>query len=308
MSDIQRLIEKIQASFALRVEGDGLYETPLDKLYLYQNGRFQSEVRQLYQAHIHLCVKGNYDILVNEQTFRLSPGCVVVCLAATPMQFTALSVDNGSDPYQGVILLIDWARLSRMANRIDAFHSEADVSYEPPNPCYLYEPELNNLLTCHRIAEQLDDPMGASILCDLLLDEIYFIILSGEHGNQLREQLRQHSSLRKIAQLIEYINENVTKNLSVDTLAEMLNMSTSTFHKKFKGVMKTSPHQYIKELKLSHAKSLLEEGLLVKTVSKMIGYASTTQFSREFKRQFGCAPSLISTPLESPTTEVLKPE
>lgn len=298
MLDIERLIKKVQSIFVEQVKEDGLHPTPLDEIYVYQESRLQSEVRQIYQAHIHLCIQGSCDIVINEQTFRVSPGCAMVCLVATPMQFTALSVNDDLEPYQGVILVIDWARLSRMANRIDAFQPAPPTSTHSSNACFLYEPDLNTLITCYRIAEQFDNPMGVSILGDLLLDEIYFTILSGEHGYLLRNLLRRHCSVQKIAQLVEYINENVASNLSVDALAEMINMSPSTFHKKFKSVMKTSPHQYIKEVKLSHAKGLLEQGLLVKTVSQKIGYASTTQFSREFKRQFGYAPSLAVAPAD----------
>jgi len=69
-------------------------------------------------------------------------------------------------------------------------------------------------------------------------------------------------------------------------------MSSSRFHKKFKEVMHLSPLQYAKSIKLNRAKTYLMDGKSVTEASDLVGYNNLGQFSREYKRHFGHAPSV----------------
>ena len=55
--------------------------------------------------------------------------------------------------------------------------------------------------------------------------------------------------------------------------------------------MHLSPLQYAKSVKLLEAQKLLRAGKNVSEASYLAGYNGSTQFSREYKRQFGYAPS-----------------
>jgi AraC-like DNA-binding protein len=69
-------------------------------------------------------------------------------------------------------------------------------------------------------------------------------------------------------------------------------MSASAFHKHFKSITSTTPLQYQKELRLLEARHLLRAGAAsVTTAALDVGYASPSQFSREYARKFGVAPS-----------------
>ena len=68
-------------------------------------------------------------------------------------------------------------------------------------------------------------------------------------------------------------------------------MSIAAFHHNFKLVTGSSPLQYLKRIRLDRAKRLLiHEGYNSSTAAKAVGYESASQFSREFKRQFGVPP------------------
>ena len=74
---------------------------------------------------------------------------------------------------------------------------------------------------------------------------------------------------------------------AIETLASCANMSASTFHEHFKRSTLLSPVQYLKRLRLLRAQQLLVgEGLGVAQVAHRVGYQSTSQFSREYKRYF----------------------
>ena len=69
-------------------------------------------------------------------------------------------------------------------------------------------------------------------------------------------------------------------------------MSTSALHHTFKSVTTLSPMQYLKKVRLHRARSLMfTEGLGASDASYRVGYNSPSQFSREFRRMFGHAPS-----------------
>ena len=82
--------------------------------------------------------------------------------------------------------------------------------------------------------------------------------------------------------------------MSVDELSYLVNMSPSAFHRAFNEVTASSPIQYIKKIRLNRARELMvDEKLRVSEAAVQVGYESSTQFSREFKRYYGSSPSSI---------------
>ncbi len=103
--------------------------------------------------------------------------------------------------------------------------------------------------------------------------------------------LQRHGQIHEILRTVEYLHQNLDKNMSIDDLADFVNMSSSGFHKKFKEVMHLSPLQFAKSIKLNKAQSYIMEGKNVSEAGFMVGYNSSAQFSREYKRFFGMSPS-----------------
>ena len=68
-------------------------------------------------------------------------------------------------------------------------------------------------------------------------------------------------------------------------------MSQTAFYLNFKEVMQVPPLQYAKSVKLFEAQRLLKEGRRVSEAGYSVGYNNLGQFSREYKRHFGYAPS-----------------
>jgi len=68
-------------------------------------------------------------------------------------------------------------------------------------------------------------------------------------------------------------------------------MSSSALHNHFKAVAAMSPIQYQKRLRLQEARRLLMSGATsAEAVAYQVGYASASQFSREYARLFGQPP------------------
>ena len=98
-------------------------------------------------------------------------------------------------------------------------------------------------------------------------------------------------------QFLEQINDSIIKNLEdsdldVEKLARLMNISKPTLYRKIKSLSDLSPNDLINVTRLKKAAELLAEGKYkIYEVSNMVGYASQTNFGRNFLRQFGMTPS-----------------
>ncbi|RYY37490.1 MAG: response regulator transcription factor [Sphingobacteriaceae bacterium] len=96
---------------------------------------------------------------------------------------------------------------------------------------------------------------------------------------------------------LEKLNEMILKNLdnkelSVEHLADMMNMSRPTLYRKIKSISDMTPNELINLARLKKAAELLTEGdLKIYEISDLVGYSSQTHFGRNFLRQFGMSPS-----------------
>ena len=99
------------------------------------------------------------------------------------------------------------------------------------------------------------------------------------------------SQPQQIAIAIGWLRNHFCEAFRIDDLARQAGMSTSSFHQWFREITGMSPLQYQKQLRLQEARSILRnERKDVGTVSRWAGYASSSQFSREYSRLFGTPP------------------
>jgi AraC-like DNA-binding protein len=196
-------------------------------------------------------------------------------------------------PFLAAGFAIDLGRMADVLLRIDRIDGAAakPVSTDPSG---IFSIPLNdNLLDPFiRLFESLSDPKDAVFLGEFIVDEIYFRLLSDERGGELRYLLQQRGEIQRISKAVEYIHQNLDKPVSVEGLAEMVHMGQTSFYENFKNVMHLSPLQYAKSVKLDKAQVLIKEGKKANEAGYLVGYNSPAQFSREYKRHFGYAPSL----------------
>jgi transcriptional regulator GlxA family with amidase domain len=73
-------------------------------------------------------------------------------------------------------------------------------------------------------------------------------------------------------------------------------MSVTSFHRRFKQATGTSPANYRKTIRLHEAgRQLAARTDSVSNIAAAVGYISPSQFSRDYKRAFGSAPSQDAT-------------
>jgi AraC-like DNA-binding protein len=88
------------------------------------------------------------------------------------------------------------------------------------------------------------------------------------------------------------IQHNLYANLSLDELATLCHLSTSSFKRRFKATFDESPKKYIAKKKLERAAEMLKSaGSRVSDVAYDVGFDSLSTFNRNFVNHFGRSPS-----------------
>ncbi|MER7978457.1 AraC family transcriptional regulator [Streptomyces sp. NPDC095817] len=142
-----------------------------------------------------------------------------------------------------------------------------------------------------RLVRLLDRPADLPILAPMIEREILWRLVTGEQGALVRQIGLADSRLRHISRAVRWIREHHAQTLRVEDLARLAGMSASPFHRHFRAVTAMTPIQFQKRIRLQEARlRLMSSTDDVAGVGFAVGYDSASQFSREYRRQFGSPP------------------
>ncbi|MEM7208623.1 MAG: AraC family transcriptional regulator [Pseudomonadota bacterium] len=292
MSEQSKTLAKIAADVEAQLPGDGLFNTALEHVMLYRESNATRDDHQIYEPVLIFSVQGKKRVEINGQRFAYAPGQLFGVFMPMAMVCEMLDV-SAEKPMLAVGVRIARERLARLLLKMDNIAPAPAVrACEDQSGVLMSSVSEAMLDAIARLVRTLSDPLEASVVGDAIVDEIYYRMLAHERGGALRLLLQQQGQMQQIARAVEYLTNNLTRNVSIDELAEQAHMSSSGFHKKFKQVMHVSPLQYIKSIRLNRARMFILEGAKANEACYRVGYNSPAQFSREYKRQFGCAPSM----------------
>jgi AraC-like DNA-binding protein len=143
-----------------------------------------------------------------------------------------------------------------------------------------------------RLVELMADPTDAELFAPLVIDEILMRLLRSSIGPRVALLGQQDSGVQRVTKAVTWVREHFAQPIRVDDLADLANMSLSSFHQHFKAVTAMSPLQYQKTLRLHEARRLMLARMLdAGSAGRQVGYLSPSQFSREYTRLFGSPPT-----------------
>lgn len=240
---------------------------------------------------IFIVVQGKKTCFVGGRKYEFTVGDVLVLFHPMAME-TEIFEASPEKPFLATGVTMDLRRMGDILRQIDRIDGLAakPVSVNPSNIFSI--PLSDNLIDPFiRLFNLLSNPRDAMILGDSIINEIYYRLLCGERGDELRFILQKKGEIQRISKAVEYIHQNLDKAISVERLAKIVHMGQTTFYENFRNVMHLSPLQYAKSVKLYEAQKLIKEGKNASEAGYLVGYNSPSQFSREYKRHFGFAPS-----------------
>jgi AraC-like DNA-binding protein len=244
-------------------------------------------------------MQGAKRIALVDRVFDQTPGTFMTVAVDLPItgQFTQAS---RAEPYLGFALELRPASIASLM--VDAASSLPHAIQEPPPPgisINAASPEMLDAIA--RLLALIEHPADAPVLAPLLEREILWRVLSGPAGNAVRQIGLQDSSLTYIGRAIRHLRSNAFEPIQVPELARLSGMGVSSFHKQFRTVTAMSPIQYQKRIRLQEARlRLIHDPHDVAAVGHAVGYSSASQFSREYRREFGAPPSEDAARMRAP--------
>jgi AraC-like DNA-binding protein len=131
-------------------------------------------------------------------------------------------------------------------------------------------------------------------LIELKLEELILYTLQSDLRTALIGNLQAYSSSVSLAYVIEYINNNLHRHLSVETLAEKAHLSIPSFYRHFKSAFGFTPNDYINQKRMQEAKYLLEHSKLsIADISDKLGFSTQQHFAKMFRSVWGTCPSAV---------------
>jgi AraC family transcriptional regulator len=92
--------------------------------------------------------------------------------------------------------------------------------------------------------------------------------------------------------VVEFIEDHLSEDVSLATLAEFVNLSLFHFARAFKQSFGVPPHRYHSARRMDRARSLLQRpALSVTQIAAQTGFRETSSFTRAFRRFTGLTPT-----------------
>lgn len=98
---------------------------------------------------------------------------------------------------------------------------------------------------------------------------------------------------KRIEKVVSYISEHYNEPILVEEMAAMVYLEVNYFIKLFRSIMHVSPHQYLKDFRLSMASEFLHSGLSIQETASRVGYSSGYALSAAMKKRWGYSPSAL---------------
>jgi AraC-like DNA-binding protein len=270
-----------------RTGADGRHETAIPRLKLYRFSHPTEPAPVLQEPAVYVVVQGRKQVSVGDETYVYDRSQYLAVSVELPAAGSVLEA-SPDEPYLCMTLTIDPRELAALivetGRRAPRDDHDGRALYVSP----LRAPLLDGLL---RLVRLLDAPGDIPVLAPLVLRELDYRLLQGEQFGRLAQMAIGDGRLRRVAGAITWIKEHYAEPLQVEALAKRLHMSPSALHQHFKAATAISPIQYQKRLRLQEARRLLLSGApSADAVAYEVGYASASQFSREYARLFGQPP------------------
>lgn len=151
--------------------------------------------------------------------------------------------------------------------------------------------------TIHSAVSELVDFSGESHELDQRLEDLLLHILQDQLN--VRKEILKISKAkastkieiyRRLHWSLDFLRENFMSNISVDHMAEEACLSTFHYKRLFTELFKISPYQYLINLRLEKARTLLHSGSMIHEVCKEVGWKDPSSFARLFKKRFKTTP------------------
>jgi AraC-like DNA-binding protein len=292
-------VGKLARLIAAYAPHDGSFALGVPELHASRFSRPNKQcVHALQLPCLSIVAQGAKSVIVGEEVFEYDSSRMLVYSVALPVA-AQITRASQSQPYLSLRLDLDPHKIAELVLKV---YPQGLPSVQERRAVYITTADANIVSACIRLIECLARPGDTELLGPLIVDEILIRLLRSPIGVRVAQMGFAESSVNRVAKAISWLRANYSQPMKVEELAQLVHMSVSSFHEHFKSVTSMSPLHYQKVLRLQEARRLMLSAMMDATAaSHQVGYLSASQFSREYSRFFGCAPTRDVARLRSET-------
>lgn len=280
----ERTSRRLAELLAPQIVADGFSPAPLPGVEYMRAVTSTPRHPIVYTPRIVVIAQGHKRVWLGDREFVYDPEHLLVL--SVPMPLECQTTASAESPLLGLAIGVDPILVGELLLEVgDAAPVESSSYVGSTGNADVMDAAV-------RLAEALASPTDGRILGPQIVREIVYRVLIGEQGDVLRLLIAQPNRHGQIARVLRRIHADYASELDVGSLAREANMGVSTFHHAFRDATATSPLQYVKSIRLHKARALLlADGVNAQDAARRVGYASASQFSREYRRMFGSSPA-----------------
>ncbi|MEM8488643.1 MAG: AraC family transcriptional regulator [Bacteroidota bacterium] len=267
---------------------EGMIETGITGVQLFRVTESMRCAPAVYEPSVVAIVSGTKEAILNGKSYKYDSSQYMCCTMSMPVEAgtPAASPDN---PLLGVYIALDTRMMTDLAIEMESAAGAIRTPKGGPLPPGIalapWDHAFSGALL--RLLQLADSPADAAVLGSSRLREVYYAILKGSAGDSAR---RAFGVGNEIARAIAYLSARLEEAVTIEDMAEQIGMSRAVLHRKFKQATSMSPIQFVKSMRLNKAAMRIAGGMNVNEAAMEVGYVSSSQFSREFKRMYGQSP------------------
>ena len=283
--DTAKLVRCIAAS----APHDGSFDLRIPGLTASRASRTNTEcAHALRLPSLCMIAQGAKTVIVGEEVYEYDASRMLVFSVALPVA-ARVTQASYSEPYLALRLDLDPHKIAELVLKV---YPRGVPTVQERSAVYVASADVSIVNAATRLMECLAQPGDVDLLAPLVVDEILIRLLRSTIGVRVAQMGFAESSVQRVAMAISWLRANFSQPMKVEELAELVHMSVSSFHEHFKSVTSMSPLHYQKVLRLQEARRLMLSAMMdAGTAGQQVGYLSASQFSREYSRFFGSAPT-----------------
>lgn len=267
---------------------DGIYRTEIPGFYLSRFSATDPPRHVIDRAVFCVVAQGKNRLLLQREVHTYEPGKYFVLSLDLPVVAQIVGATRKA-PYLGLTMELDFGEISSLV--LDGNPPSRAATRRQDRGLFVSPLDEELLDALIRLAHLLKTPAHIPALAPLVRREIFYRLLGGDQSGLLRKMTVENSHVRRVAVAISWLKRHFAEPVTVRDLARQANMSPSSLYYWFRAVTTLSPVQFQKRLRLQEARRILYvRDSDAAAVSFRVGYASPSQFNRDYKSLFGSPP------------------
>lgn len=249
-----------------------------------------------FELHFHdfnkivIFISGNVTYLIEGKAYKLKPWDILLVSSSEVHK----AIIGAAGTYERMIIWVNSNFLlkhnSPGSNLLTCF----DIASKEKSNILRLNPELlrkGKYILSQLQEEYSEDGFGSQVLKNSLF--LQFIVYLNRL--YLKPEAVKHQAdgdyNESIGEVMRYINENLSEDMSIENLASKFYMSKYHLMHKFKNQTGYTIHSYILQKRLMLANTLIKSGKLMTEACMECGFGDYSSFVRAFKKLYGLSPN-----------------